>query len=372
MAVPQLPSGLCVGWTIVTTMKYVEAIRDALEMALTIDDRVILIGEGVPDPKGIFGSTSGLQERFGNDRVFDMPLIENAATGICVGAAMSGLRPVLTHQRIDFALLSMDQIVNVAAKLSYMFNGQLTAPVVIRAIIGRGWGQGPQHSQSLQALFAHVPGLRVVMPATPTDAKGMMMSAIADESPVLYLEHRWLHNLAEDVPAGDFRTSLEGARVMKSGSELTVAAFGYSSIESLRAARALTEHGLDVEVLDMRSANPIDVEAVVESVKKTGRLIVVDTGWESGSLAESLVGRVAVRAASNFVTSPKVIASPNAPVPTSALESSNYYRDASEIAEACVHAIVGAHKPIWWDSVKISLRGTNPSDVPHLNYTGPF
>ena len=159
-------------------IRYVDAIRDALETAMSIDDRVVVIGEGVPDPKGIFGSTVGLQERFGKNRVFDMPLIENAATGICVGAAMSGLRPILTHQRIDFALLSMDQIVNVAAKISYMFNGQLSAPLVIRAIIGRGWGQGPQHSQSLQAMFSHVPGLRVVMPATPVDAKGMMLSAI--------------------------------------------------------------------------------------------------------------------------------------------------------------------------------------------------
>ena len=354
------------------TIRYVEAIKDALEVAMSIDERVVVIGEGVPDPKGIFGSTVGLQRRFGKDRVFDMPLIENAATGICIGAAMSGLRPILMHQRIDFALLSMDQIVNVAAKISYMFNGQLSAPLVIRAIIGRGWGQGPQHSQSLQALFAHVPGLRVVMPATPIDAKGMMMSAIWDDSPVLYLEHRWLHNISDEVPGGDFRTPLTGARVMHQGSDVTVAAFGYSAIESLRSARALAEHGVSIEVLDMRVANPIDIDSVVQSVRKTGRLVVVDTGWESGGLAESLVGKIAVRIANEFKSTPIVVASPNGPVPTSIAESEGYYKDAPEIAEACLQSIDQMNDAPWFGEVRTALRGNKPMDVPHLDFVGPF
>jgi pyruvate dehydrogenase E1 component beta subunit len=353
-------------------IRYVDAIRDALETAMSIDDRVVVIGEGVPDPKGIFGSTVGLQERFGKNRVFDMPLIENAATGICVGAAMSGLRPILTHQRIDFALLSMDQIVNVAAKISYMFNGQLSAPLVIRAIIGRGWGQGPQHSQSLQAMFSHVPGLRVVMPATPVDAKGMMLSAIWDDSPVLFLEHRWLHNLADDVPSGDFRTPLSGARVMHEGSDVTVAAFGYSAIESLRAARVLVNHGVSVEVLDMRVANPVDVDSVIQSVRKTGRLIAVDTGWESGGLAESLVGKTAVRISSGFKSMPIIVASPDGPVPTSISESETYYKDAPEIAEACLRSLARVNESPWFDEVRRSLRGSKPLDVPHLDFVGPF
>jgi pyruvate dehydrogenase E1 component beta subunit len=145
------------------------------------DPRVIVIGEGVPDPKAMFGTTAGLRERFGGERVFDMPLSENGATGFCIGAALSGMRPVMVHQRIDFALLAMDQLVNNAAKWHYMFNGKASVPLVVRVIVGRGWGQGPQHSQSLQGLFAQIPGLRVVMPTTAHDAKGMLMAAIADK-----------------------------------------------------------------------------------------------------------------------------------------------------------------------------------------------
>ena len=176
---------------------YVEAIREALDQAMDLDSSVIVIGEGVPDPKAIFNSTAGLREKYGVERVFDMPLAENGLTGVCIGAAISGMRPVMIHQRIDFALLSVDQLINNAAKWYYMFNGKSNVPLVIRMIVGRGWGQGPQHSQSLQALFALVPGLKVVMPTTAHDAKGMMMAAIKDNNPVIFIEHRWLHHVKD-------------------------------------------------------------------------------------------------------------------------------------------------------------------------------
>ena len=190
---------------LVRELTYAQAIQEGLHQSMEADARVILVGEGVPDPKAIFATTAGLRDRFGSARVFDMPLSENGMTGICIGAALSGLRPVMVHQRIDFALLAMDQLVNNAAKWHYMFDGLANVPLVIRVIIGRGWGQGPQHSQSLQALFAHIPGFKVVLPATAYDAKGMLISAIEDNNPVIFIEHRWLHNIKDAVPAEPYR-----------------------------------------------------------------------------------------------------------------------------------------------------------------------
>lgn len=208
----------------VRQLTFVEALREGLYQAMAADPRVIVIGEGVPDPKAIFNTTAGLQEKFGRHRVYDMPLAENGLTGVCIGAALSGIRPVMIHQRIDFALLAMDQLVNNAAKWHYMFDGKATVPIVIRMIVGRGWGQGPQHSQSLQAMFAHVPGLKVVMPTTAHDAKGMLVSAIEDDNPVLFIEHRWLHHVKDDVPENLYRVPIGKARVLHEGTAVTVAA----------------------------------------------------------------------------------------------------------------------------------------------------
>src|ERR1700722_14260768 len=177
-----------------------QAILQATDQLMQIDSSVYVMGLGVPDPKGIFGTTTGLEKKYGSDRVLDMPTSENGMTGIAIGSALLGLRPIMTHQRVDFFLLALDQLINNAAKWHYMFGGQMNVPLVIRLIIGRGWGQGPQHSQSLQSIFSHIPGLKVVMPSNPYDAKGLLLSAIDDENPVVYLEHRWLHGIFGEVP----------------------------------------------------------------------------------------------------------------------------------------------------------------------------
>ncbi|MFQ5482693.1 MAG: dehydrogenase E1 component subunit alpha/beta, partial [Nitrospinaceae bacterium] len=179
-----------------------QALHEAADHCLAEDPSVYVLGLGVPDPKGVFGTTAGLQEKYGPDRVMDMPVSENAMTGVAIGSAMTGMRPIMTHQRIDFMLLSLDQVINNAAKWHYMFGGQLKAPLVIRLLVGRGWGQGPQHSQSLQALFAHIPGLKVVCPFSPHDAKGLLIAAVRDPNPVIFIEHRWLHGLYGPVPEG--------------------------------------------------------------------------------------------------------------------------------------------------------------------------
>lgn len=262
-------------------ISYIQAVNEALHEAMQRDPAVICYGLGVDDPKAIFGSTKGLQERFGETRVFDMPTAENAMTGVAIGAALNGIRPVMVHQRLDFFLLAMDQLVNNAAKWHYMFGGQRSVPITIRLILGRGWGQGPTHSQSLHAWFAHIPGLKVVMPTSADDAKGLMLSAIFDDNPVLVFEHRWLHNTVGDVPEGDHRVPLGKARVLREGADLTIVALSYMVVEALHAVDHLREHGVSCELIDLRTIKPLDWGTVLTSVSKTGRLLALDTDRKS-------------------------------------------------------------------------------------------
>lgn len=352
---------------------FAQAIREGLSQAMEQDPRVIVIGEGVPDPKAIFNTTAELREKFGTRRVFDMPLSENGVTGICIGAALSGMRPVMIHQRIDFALLAMDQLVNNAAKWHYMFDGKASVPLVVRVIVGRGWGQGPQHSQSLQAMFAQVPGLKVVMPTTAYDAKGMLISAIEDNNPVVFIEHRWLHQIKDNVPEECYRVPLDQAKVLHEGDAVTVAAFSYMAVESLIAAKALmSTMGIAIEVLDMRSVRPLDVKSVLSSVRKTGRLIVADTGFRTGSIAGELISRVVEQAFDALKASPVCIASPDHPVPTSHFMAEHYYPNPQIIADAVLN-IVGADKNLAnYQKLRALMLRDGPHDTPNRGFTGPF
>src|SRR4030042_4368225 len=212
-----------------------QAILEATDQCMAEDSSVYIMGLGVTDPKGVFGTTLGLEAKYGK-RVLDMPVAENGMTGVAIGSALIGMRPIMTHQRIDFMLLSFDQIINNAAKWHYMFGGKMKVPLTIRLLIGRGWGQGPQHSQSLHALFTHIPGLKVVMPFTPYDAKGLLVSAVRDDNPVMYIEHRWLHNITGEVHAENYTVPLGKARIVKEGSDITIAASSYMVLEAMKAA----------------------------------------------------------------------------------------------------------------------------------------
>ena len=352
---------------------YAQAIREGLDNAMDRDSSVIVIGEGVPDPKAIFNTTAGLREKYGAKRVFDMPLAENGVTGICIGAALSGMRPVMIHQRIDFALLAMDQLVNNAAKWHYMFNGKASVPMVVRVIVGRGWGQGPQHSQSLQAIFAQVPGLKVIMPTTAYDAKGMLIAAIEDNNPVIFIEHRWLHQIKDNVPEEYYRVPLDLAKVMHEGSAVTVAAFSYMTVESLLAAKALMScMGISIEVLDMRSVRPLDVASVLTSVQKTGRLIVADTAFYSGSIAGELISQVSEQAFGALKTNPVRITSPNHPTPTSHFMVEDYYPAPQTIADAVVEMLKIDKNSSNYLNMCEMLRRDGPHDTPNRGFTGPF
>lgn len=346
---------------------FAKAINEAFAVALEKDPNVICYGLGVDDPKGVFGTTLGLQQAFGPERVFDMPTSENAMTGIGVGAALYGLRPVLTHQRLDFALLSLDQIVNNAAKWRFMFGGQRGVPLTVRMIIGRGWGQGPTHSQSLQAWFAHVPGLKVVMPATVEDAKGLLLSAIFDDDPVIFLEHRWLHNMRGEVPAGDYRTPIGKAKTLREGDDITVVAMSYMTIEALHAVDHLTQQGVHCDLIDLRSIRPIDWPAITGSVKRTGRLLVLDTGNLTGSVSGEIVARVTSDCWTSLKGSPERLAMPDFPEGTSPALTKGYHIRAEHIAEK-VGAMLGRDVK----HAVLAEQRKHPADVPGDWFTGPF
>jgi pyruvate/2-oxoglutarate/acetoin dehydrogenase E1 component/TPP-dependent pyruvate/acetoin dehydrogenase alpha subunit len=347
---------------------YAEAVRDGTAEALRKDPRAFIIGLGVPDPKGIFGTTGGLLAEFGPERVLDAPLSENALTGLIIGAALGGLRPILTHQRVDFALLSLEQIVNQAAKWYYMFDGRGgTVPIVIRLVIGRGWGQGPQHAQSLTSWFAHIPGLKVVAPASPADAKGMLVASVEDENPVVFLEHRWLHGMKGPVPPGYHRVPLEKCLVSRKGADLTIVASSHMVIESLRAADfAAAKGAFDMEVVDMRCLNPLDFDTIAESVRKTRKLIVADDDSRHCGMAGEIVARVA-EAGLPLDVPPVRVTYPDCASPSSAALAAAFYPTARDIYSAAAR-LTGKGL----DFVKDFPERPCPVDVPNLQFPGPF
>jgi len=330
------------------------------------DPRVYVMGLGVPDPKGIFGTTLGLCEKFGENRVMDMPCSENAMTGVAIGSALTGMRPVMTHQRIDFALLAMEQLVNQAANWHYMFGGKMKVPLVVRLLVGRGWGQGPQHSQNLHAWFAHIPGLKVVIPTTPHDAKGLLVSSIKDDNPVIFIEHRWLYNVSDVVPEDMFSVPIGEARIARVGADVTVATVSYMTIEALRAAEVLARRGIGTEVVDIRTLRPFDVDTVVRSVRKTGRLVVVDTGTQAFGTASEIVACVVEKAFASMKAAPVRVALPDCPTPTSPALSEHYYPRAVDIGR-----VVGRLMDEGIGEADFPELAA-PLDVPDTRFKGPF
>jgi pyruvate/2-oxoglutarate/acetoin dehydrogenase E1 component len=342
-----------------------QAINQALHLAMEQDPNVLCLGLGVDDPKAIFNTTAGLQQRFGVQRVFDTPTSENAMTGVAIGAALGGARPVMCHQRLDFFLLALDQLVNNAAKWHYTFGHSV--PLTIRLIMGRGWGQGPTHSQNLQAWFAHVPGLKVVMPATAADAKGLLLSSIFDDDPVVFLEHRWLHFAQGEVADGDVRVPLGKAALRHSGDALTIVAASYMVVEALHACRALSAIGIDCDLVDLRTVRPLDWNTVFASVRRTGRLLVLDSGAASGSLAGEIIARVAMDCWGALKVAPQRLALPDCPEPTSYALTRQFYPGAEQIV-ARIGEMLGLRQlPL----EHLPARHVH-HDVPGAWFSGPF
>ena len=350
-----------------------EAIREGLDAALGEHPEAYLIGEGVTDPGGIFGTTKGLLEKYGPQRVMDMPVAENGLTGIAVGSALMGQRPIMTHQRVDFALLCLEQLFNTAAKSHYVTNGHHRVPLTVRMVIGRGWGQGPQHSQCLDALFAHIPGLKVVMPTTPAQFKGMLLASIDDDNPVIFLEHRWLHYVTGPVPHEAIRVPLDGPRLAREGRDVTIVASSYMLLEALRAADALASVGCECEVIDLRVLRPLVLEPIAKSLRRTGRLIVCDTGWRTLGPGAEIVARLAESAWDAFKRPPVRIGLPDHPTPSSLALAEVYYPDSRHVIDA-VRALCGL-SPTAADSARraaLAARKGVPIDKPDPAFKGPF
>jgi pyruvate/2-oxoglutarate/acetoin dehydrogenase E1 component len=259
---------------------YCESIREALLQEMERDSSVFLYGIGLPDHKAIFGSVAGLAERFGTHRCRDTPISEDSMTGVGIGAALAGMRPVHVHIRVDFLLLAMNQIANSLTTVAYNSGGRLSVPMVIRAVVGRGWGQGCQHSKSMFSAFAHIPGLKVVAPTTPEDAKGLLISAIRDDNPVLVLEHRWLYWQTGHVSPDPKPIEIGSAKVLRTGNDITIVSVSWMNVEAALAAELLEKyHGVSVEIVDIRSLAPLDTSTIVKSVCKTGRCLIADNDW---------------------------------------------------------------------------------------------
>lgn len=315
-------------------LTYRDALLEGATQLLETDPSVFIIGEGVDDSGGVFGSTLGLHSKFGKDRVMDSPLAENGITGVAVGAAIAGMKPILVHMRIDFLPLSIDQIINHAAKWHYMFGGKLNVPITIRSIIGRGWGSAAQHSQSLQALFTNIPGLKVVMPATPYDAKGLLIASVRDGNPVISIEHRWLYEHMGHVPEELYEVPIGKGIVRRPGKDVTIAALSLMVSESAKAAEILAKDGIDCEVIDLRTVKPLDMGLILASVAKTGRLLVADTGWKDGGPGAEIIARVTEEAFGSLKAAPARINLPEAPTPASPVLEKAYYPSVDDIVAA--------------------------------------
>ena len=344
-------------------ISYVDAIREATDQEMARDPRVILFGLDVDDPKSILGTTSGLVERYGSERVFGTPLSEDAMSGAAVGMALAGLRPIHVHIRMDFVMLAMNQLVNVAAKTHYTFGGTESAPMVVRSIIGKSWGQGAQHSQGLYSFFMHVPGLKVVAPSTPYDAKGCLAASVRDDNPVMFVEHRLLYYQNGHVPEASYEVLPGKARIAVSGKDITLVGISYMQVECLRAQRYLESVGISAEVIDPIWLSPLDVGTIAESVSRTGRLIVVDNGWTTCGASAEIVSAVYEMLQGNLAPKVRRMGFAATPCPTTPSLEDLFYPNARTIAAAAL------------DLVKGGAQGWLPeerADLKSIEFKGPF
>ncbi len=318
---------------------FAQALNDATRQAMELEPGVFVFGIGADGKGGIFGSTTGLVDQFGPRRVFDTPSSESALTALATGAANAGLRPVLVHQRVEFALYSMDQIANWVSLWRFKSGGLASLPLTIRLIVGKGWGQGPQHTKSLHAWFAQLPGLQVVMPSSPSEAKGLLLSAIFSNNPTIVIEGRNLYSMEEEIPDAPYFIAIGKAFVRRPGRDVTLVSFGSMIPQALRAANDVAERGIETEVVDLRSVSPIDMELIEKSVARTGRLVVAEPGWQRNGVAGEIVAEICERLGTRLVSSPRRIAWPDSHVPMSTPMEAAFYPTEQNIADALIATV---------------------------------
>lgn len=311
-------------------MTFCDGLRDGIAQEMRRDGNVFIYGIGVPDHKRIFGTTNGLLEEFGTDRCFDTPLCEDSLLGFGLGAAINGLRPINVHIRVDFLLLAVNQIFNMVSSCHYV-SGQ-KVPITIRAVIGRGWGQGCQHSKSLYSMFAHLPGLKVVVPSTPANAKGLLAASIRDDNPVLVLEHRWLYWQEGEVPDGEYVAPIGPGQILREGKDVTVVALSWMTAEASLAAQVLQERrGVSVEIIDPCTISPLDDSVIVDSVNKTGYCITAEDDWVNCGMGAEIASRVHEKCFSSLKSPVARIGCLPCPCPTVRSLENKFYPNAADI-----------------------------------------
>lgn len=323
-------------------LSYAEAIREAMDIALGSDPRVVLMGEDIGVYGGAFQVTGDLVHKYGTDRVMDTPISELGGAGVAVGAAITGLRPIFEFQFSDFATLALEQIVNQAAKLRYMLGGAISVPLVMRFPAGSGTGAAAQHSQSLEAWLAHVPGLKVVQPSTPEDAKGLLLAALEDPDPVMIYEHKILYKMKGKVPAGHYTTPIGKAAIRRPGKDLTIVATSIMVHKALDAAKTLAGEGIDAEVIDLRTIRPIDRETVLTSVRKTGRLMCVYEAVKTLGIGAEISAMVAESDAFDYLDAPIIrLGGAECPIPYNPELEKAVVPQVPDILEAARHLAKG-------------------------------
>jgi pyruvate/2-oxoglutarate/acetoin dehydrogenase E1 component len=327
--------------TAARTISYREAVNEALREEMRRDDRIFVAGIDLAERGDVFGVTQGILSEFGPRRILDTPISESAIAGLATGAASQGLRPVISMMFIDFIGVAFDQIMNQMAKMKYMFGGKATLPITVLANSGAGTGMAAQHSQSLEALLAHIPGIKVVMPSTAEDAKGLFTASLREDNPVFFIMHKRCQRLRGPVPEGDFTVPIGSARVMREGTDLTIVATAYMVHEALEAADRLAEEGVSVEVVDPRTVQPLDTDTIVASVEKTHRLLTVHEAVEFAGIGAEINAQVADRAFDYLDAPPRRLGGPFSPVPYSPPLEQAWLVNADRIVDAARGVVAG-------------------------------
>ena len=321
---------------------YCQAINEALYQLMEKDKKAFLIGQGVTSPWYVGMTTKGLLKQFGSKRVFDTPVSESGVTGLAIGSALNGMKPIVCHPRMDFMYYAIDQIINHAANWYYMFGNNLCVPLVIWGIINRGGEQAAQHSQALQSIFAHIPGLKVVMPSTPYDVKGLLVASVRDNNPVIFIDDRWLYNYKGHVPKGLYSVEIGKGFVRRKGKDVTIAATSYMVHKAVEASDILEDEGISVEVIDLRTVKPLDRDMLFKSVKKTKRLVIADASWKTCGIGAEVSASIAESNLLPRLKSPIIrVALPDTPAPASSVLEKAYYPDSKNIVFAVNQSLKG-------------------------------
>ena len=344
---------------------YAQAINKALTEEMSRNKKLICFGLGVNDSLNFFGTTKGLEKKFGPKRVFETPTSENAMTGIGVGMSLNNNPCVMMHQRLDFFLLAMDQLVNSAAKWHFMFGGKKSVPITIRLVVGKGWGQGPTHSQSLQSWFSHIPGLKVVMPSFPGDAYNLLKTSIRDPNPVIFIEHRWLHNLEQETKKIKYKNQKYLPELISKGRDFTAVSYSLSTIEILSLKKVLDQNKISFDLIDLKSIKPLNISMIRNSLKKTKKLLILDSiSHPICSVGSEILSQLYREKNIKLTKPPLLLTLPDIPSPTSTFYTKDFYIKKSDIINSITKL---TEKKIKYNSIDNYLH-----DVPDSKFKGPF